>query len=193
MIREEYKQQLIETRENWPGSRGAAEWGSRGHKYIGAQLVEFLNRRTDIKSVLDFGCGIGVLGVYVQDHLDRPVEWNNYDPSMPKYDKEPTRQFDMIVSSDVLEHIEPVSLDETLQWIADHADRTQYHAICCGPTCKTLPDGRDVHLIQEPISWWEDELDRACWTVWEVNKIWQMRKGIKKYRGNIILDRNSRG
>lgn len=186
MIRPEYRDQLIETRENWSGNR---EWGSTGDKYVGAQLVEFLSRRKDIVTVLDFGCGLGRLGDYVMGKLDRRIEWTNYDPSVEVFSKEPKRNFDLIVSSDVMEHIEPGSLDETLDWIAEHALRSQFHAIACGPTTKTLPDGRDVHLIQQPISWWQRQLTRPGWMVLERAEIMQVRKGKERHRGNLILDR----
>lgn len=188
MIRQEYKDQLIETRKNWSSNR---EWGSTGDKYVGAQLVEFLSRRKDIQSVLDFGCGLGKLGEYVKDKLDRPIEWHNYDPSIVHFSTEPKRSFDLIVSSDVMEHIEPQSLDETLTWIAEHATRSQFHAIACGPTTKTLPDGRDVHLIQQPIRWWQMQLVRPGWMVLERAEIMQVRKGTERHRGNLILDRSA--
>lgn len=29
-----------------------------------------------------------------------------------------------------------------------------------GPAGKVLPDGRNAHLIQEPIAWWRERLER---------------------------------
>jgi len=58
----------------------------------------------------------------------------------------------------VLEHIEPEFLDNVL----DDLKRVTQAAIFCtihtGPAVKTLSDGRNAHIIQQPMQWWLPKL-----------------------------------
>ena len=60
----------------------------------------------------------------------------------------------MVVCIDVLEHIEPEFLEDVL----DHLQTLTQHILLCsihmGPAGKVLDDGRNAHLIQQPMSWW---------------------------------------
>jgi hypothetical protein len=75
------------------------------------------------------------------------LEIVEYDPGIPGKDILPDRNFEMIISSDVLEHVEPECIDETIAWMQAHTTRFLYHHIACDPAGITLPDGRNVHLI----------------------------------------------
>jgi len=155
MIRQEYKEQLQEHREGNPG------WGSSAIRNAGDHIVRYLNKHESIVSVLDYGCGNGVLADWVQARVDRQLEWYEYDPSVPGKDQLPDSGpgdlFDLIISVDVLEHVEPGSIEATLEWIADNAVR-QFHHIDCNETKDRLPDGRDVHLLVRPPDWWDKML-----------------------------------
>ena len=59
---------------------------------------------------------------------------------------------------DVFEHIEPVYLDHTLKQINKKMLRTGFFRIACYPAKKTLPDGRNAHLIVESPAWWREKL-----------------------------------
>jgi len=166
MIRQDYKDQLKQTREGWEG------WGSSAARNCDA-LVRYLDKHKAIKDILDFGCGTGALGDHLRRMQDaavlRPdIIIHEYDPSVVGKDDIPTRTYDLIVSLDVLEHVEPVSIDETLAWMRDHSVR-QYHHIDCNETKDRLPDGRDVHLLVREPDWWEDKLIPAAhgWIVME--------------------------
>ncbi len=154
MISEGYKDILwgIRDKEN-PGD--AKRWGDSGWRMFGADLLHYLEEHPRIASVLDFGAGQGTLGKYVVEHLDRKIEWTNYDPGIKGIDVPPDGKFDLITSSDVLEHIEPEEIDNVIKWMADHAIDHQYHHIACFPSVKkSLPDGRPYHMIVEDVEWW---------------------------------------
>jgi len=140
-------------------------WGSTGARNFGQEVLSYINNRPRFKSVLDFGAGHGSLGRAIMEKKDKRVrdfEWFDYDPGVPGIDKLPSRRFDCIVSSDVLEHVEPEMIDRTLSWIFDHANNAIYMHIACGTAFKTLPDGRDAHLIQEGLDWWLNKFDKAA-------------------------------
>jgi len=185
VIRPEYVELLKQHRaDNNP------EWGGSAVRNAGDHIVRWLNRRKDIVSVLDFGCGVGTLKPYVKRLTARlDLEWHEYDPSVPGKDVEPTRTFDAIITTDVLEHIELCSLDETLRWIREHATRAQFHHIDCNDNKSLLPDGRSVHLIVEPMEWWLDELEIPGWTLMYYANIMQRKRSRERHSGTIVLDR----
>lgn len=106
----------------------------------------------DITSILDYGCGKG--------HMI-PEEWNNirlYDPGYQPYAKKPKSTYDLVISTDMLEHIEPEYLDNVLEEIYGYANKAVYLAISTVKAKKTLPDGRNAHLIVETEEWWIDKI-----------------------------------
>lgn len=161
MISDDYKNQLHQMRD----AQGAKDWGTTGARNFGAPLVAYLVSRPQIQTVLDFGAGMGSLEKYVKDHLPRPIGWTNYDPGIKGIDTPPTGKFDAIISSDVLEHIEPEELQNVLDWMADHTIRGQFHHIASFKAGKLLPDGRNVHLIVEDVEWWVEAFTRPGWDI----------------------------
>jgi hypothetical protein len=135
--------------------------------------VRYLGKHKAIHDVLDFGCGTGMLGdhlrkMQVAGILRKDITIHEYDPSVEGKDTPPERTFDLIVSLDVLEHVEPSSIADTVTWLRNHAPR-QYHHIDCNETQDRLPDGRDVHLIVRQPEWWEDILVKGPngWVIME--------------------------
>lgn len=102
-------------------------------------------------SILDFGCGKGNLVEKLKEVYPK-TNILGFDPANPKFDNL-LSQVDLIISTDVLEHIEPNLIDQTLEEIADNCNHT-YHLISCAPAKLILPDGRNAHLIQETPEWW---------------------------------------
>jgi hypothetical protein len=60
----------------------------------------------------------------------------------------------MLISTDVLEHIEPEFVANVLQHMDSLFTRVAYLLIATCPAKKSLPDGRNAHLIQEEPDWW---------------------------------------
>ena len=181
MIRPEYVEQLKQHREADPG------WGASAVRNAGDHIIRYIQKHPAIKTVLDFGCGVGTLREFARE-AGLAVDWYEYDPSVPGKDKLPTATFDLIVTTDVMEHIEPGSLDETLDWIAEHSHR-QFHHIDNNDTKDRLPDGRDVHLIVKPQPWWESNLNRGGWQMTYTASIKQLKKGRYRYSCTFIYER----
>ena len=104
-------------------------------------------------SLLDFGCGHGALIANIQA-LSPTMRVEGYDPGNPKHNRMPKRSFDVVISADVFEHIEPKYLNETLSLIGSKLQKAGWFRIACYPAKKTLPDGRNAHLIVELPEWW---------------------------------------
>lgn len=144
LITDDYKVQNRTLHEENP------EYGTSGLKW--ARLVMDICAEKGLKTVLDYGCGKGTLKRSI-DGLDV----REYDPCIPGKDT-PPEPADLVVCTDVLEHIEPECLDGVL----DDLKRLTLH---CGVLVaatrkakKTLPDGRNAHLIVEPKEWWADRI-----------------------------------
>jgi hypothetical protein len=113
-------------------------------------VQEFIDQH-DAKSVLDYGCGKGLLKQKLGDIV------REYDPGIPGKDGEP-EPADVVVCMDVLEHIEPDKLDAVLDHIRSLARKAVYVKIATREALKTLPDGRNAHLIVETPEWWRERL-----------------------------------
>ena len=155
-----YKAQLQELH----AGRVDKKWGNSGARNFGNQLVGYISKFRRITTVLDFGAGQGTLGQYVTEACPW-VKWTSYDPGIPGIDTLPTGKFDLIVSSDVLEHIEPEEIDNVLEWLHEHARMSQYHHIACFEAGARLPDGRLAHLIVEDVHWWKDKFTLPNWDI----------------------------
>jgi hypothetical protein len=105
------------------------------------------------RDILDYGCGQRTL----ERTLGFPIR--NYDPCIPGLDAAP-EPADVVVCTDVLEHVEPDCLDDVLDDLARVTRRIAFIVIANRPAKKTLPDGRNAHLIQQPASWWMPRLEK---------------------------------
>jgi len=115
-------------------------------------------------SILDYGCGKGALGKALS-HL----MVIGYDPSIPGLDDLP-EPADFVVSTDVLEHIEPELLDSVLDDIARCTRKAVFLTVNMMPAEAKLADGRNAHLIQKPVEWWLPKL-MARWDLRAVNVV----------------------
>jgi hypothetical protein len=124
----------------------AGQYGCSGHKY--AELVTQLAERIGTSDILDYGCG--------QRTLERALGFliRNYDPAIPEFAEVPIHGADLLVSTDVLEHIEPGKVDAVLDDIARLTKKLCFLIIDMKPAKKFLNDGRNAHLIQEGPKWW---------------------------------------
>lgn len=130
-------------------------YGVGGWKH--SKVVLELAKKLDTTSILDYGCGKG----YLAKEIPFPI-WE-YDPAIPGKDGSP-RTADLVVCTDVLEHIEPDKILAVLDDLKRVTKKVGYFTIHTGPAQKTLPDGRNTHLIQQKKQWWKNRL-KAFFTV----------------------------
>lgn len=113
------------------------------------KLVSALVEKTGAATLLDYGCGSMRNLMKV---LDCDVLYIGYDPAVPEFaTKKPC---EMVVSIDVLEHIEPELLDNVLDDLQSLTQGYAFFTVHTGPAKKILSDGRNAHLIQQPPVWW---------------------------------------
>lgn len=122
-----------------------ASYGTSGHKH--AQRIVQLARQLGTKDVLDYGRGKGTLA------RSLPFQIKEYDPFVPGYDADPAPA-DLVVCSDVLEHIEPSCIHNVLAHLYTLTRKALFIDVACRPAKKVLADGRNAHLIQwSPTEW----------------------------------------
>lgn len=144
LISDEYREQnqLLHQSRN--------KFGQRGHRHLPA-ITELIERH-NCASVLDYGCGTGELA------KKAPFDVINYDPAISRYSNMPNSA-DLVVCTDVLEHVEPDLLDNVLKHLQGLTCKVGYFVIATRPdTSKTLPDGSNPHKIIEKPHWWKSVL-----------------------------------
>lgn len=137
-------------------------YGGKGDTW--AQPVLDLVARFRASSVLDYGCGRGALKRALEPIKPVSLDVREYDPAIPGKDGRPSFA-DLVVCTDVLEHIEPDRLDAVLAHLKTLARTAVFVVIALRESNKTLADGRNAHLIVAPADWWIDRLTRAGFVV----------------------------
>ena len=139
------------------------KFGAHGHRW--AMRTVNVARQHACESILDYGCGKGTLRRVISS-------WDvkEYDPAIAgKHIAEPS---DLVVCTDVLEHIEPDRLDDVL--IHLHSVTKKRLLFCISTKLAKmhlLPDGRNPHLSFHDAFWWKDRLSGLFQiTEWTVEK-----------------------
>jgi hypothetical protein len=108
------------------------------------------------KSILDYGAGRCTLAVA----LGPAYDVTNYDPALPELNV-PPEPHDVVVCTDVLEHVEPECLDDVLKDLLRLTREHLFVSIAMKPSSAILADGRNAHLIIENKEWWKAKLEEA--------------------------------
>jgi trans-aconitate methyltransferase len=148
-ITKEYQQQLKQLHSADIG------WGNRVQ--IPKKIIEIVDQFNPC-SILDYGCGKGHLTKSMQTRWSEKII-TGWDPSTHTWDQLPDST-DFILSTDVLEHVEPAFIEQTLFDLSNRANDIMYHVIACYPAVAILPDGRNAHLIVEKPDWWRDKFKK---------------------------------
>lgn len=126
-----------------------AAYGTSGVKHAGH--VQELAKRMGTREILDYGCGKQTL----QKNIPFPI--TNYDPFVDGLDDEPDPH-NLVVCSDVLEHIEPDCLADVLTHLHAKTKQVLFVDVATRLAKKSLADGRNAHLIIKETLWWLNQL-----------------------------------
>ena len=156
LISPDYKEQCYELHRKSEG------WGvaSLAQAPLLAQLINKLG----VTKVLDYGAGKCRLGKALQQAgITQSVTMTYYDPGVPAdYGVEditvPPLPHELVACIDVLEHIEPDYIDVVLDDLKRVTEQYGFFTIACAKAMKTLPDGRNAHILIQPPWWWLEKL-----------------------------------
>ena len=85
-----------------------------------------------------------------------------YDPGVEEFEKKPPKDsiFDGVLCIDVLEHVHPKVVDDTICELIAHADKFLFLAITTVPARKKLVGGINMHTSVYPEAWWRSTIAR---------------------------------
>ena len=115
-----------------------------------------------VRSILDYGCGKSRL----VDWLARlnGAQGYRYDPAIPEYAELPVNKVDLVINTDVLEHIDEGDLNDVLLEIRRLSSNV-YFNIATAPARAILPNGENAHVCVRTAEWWGELLGRHFETV----------------------------
>lgn len=151
LITEQYREQ------NRALHAARADYGTSGQRYA-AEVRPLADWGR--KAILDFGAGKCTLAA----RLGPAYRVTNYDPCVEGLDATP-EPHPVVTCTDVLEHVEPGCLDAVLADLRRVTQEVGLLVVHLTAAKKTLPDGRNAHLIQQPALWWQDKLIAAGFSI----------------------------
>lgn len=147
-------------------------WGNGGYMHcdgvrelakrlIAEGLLEKPSNKNPIW-VLDYGAGNGtfkskLLGQKLQPFPMTVVE---YDPARPEKCKMPEGQYDIVVNTDVLEHVEEDCLDDVLDSIRSKTKHAAYIAIALFKAAEVIKGVGGAHINLKPVEEWLPRLEK---------------------------------
>jgi 2-polyprenyl-3-methyl-5-hydroxy-6-metoxy-1,4-benzoquinol methylase len=144
LISEEYRQLQQRLHES-------PEYGVASLKYAEQVAREIVTVR--VGEILDYGAGKGRLGQALKQLVPYPLVVHYYDPAIPEWSAAP-QPCEFVACIDVLEHVEPALLDNVLDDLQRVTARLGIFSVHTAAAKKVLADGRNAHLIQQPVAWW---------------------------------------
>jgi len=136
-----------------------ANYGDSGGIYV-EEIAEFI-QECNATSVLDFGCGKGVLADILTERLSA-VSIDKYDPAIEGHTSIPQEEYSVIVSTDVLEHLYPDEIEGIFKEMLELNPQAMYHVISHVIANQILSDGSNAHKTVEPPEWWKEKIEQLC-------------------------------
>lgn len=122
--------------------------------HVVERIQAFVDARKDsIRSILDYGCGQSLLF----NRLKGDFEFVRYDPALLWVSEKPYRFFDLVLCTDVMEHVPEEEVDAVLADIAA-SGRILYFIVSLDDRAGTLGDGTPLHCTVRPVGWWVERI-----------------------------------
>lgn len=152
LLTPEYKALLVEKHLTSP-------WGGGGWTWAPDICRLVIKHKIKHPKVLEYGSGRRTLRNAMQLAMPH-VDLTEYDPGVAGIDRVPTGEYDIVVCTDVMEHVELQYVDATLKRLLQYTRYTTIFNICCTPSKSLLPNGQNAHItVQEP-KWWRERIER---------------------------------
>lgn len=126
--------------------------GGSLERYIPA--IRQLVKNHTIESLLDYGCGRAT-------HHAKPFVTNTtlYDPYYEPHSRKPTSTYDLVICTDVMEHVPRPDVVSVLGELIDYADKVLFLAISTRPAKKKFANGENVHVTIMSAEEWDALID----------------------------------
>ena len=137
---EQYKQ--IHSKADWFGS------GACFYLEEVCAIIDYLRPKT----VLDYGCGKGNL-IDALEQLYPHIRFYKYDPAIEGISVLPVDKVDLVLNTDVLEHIPEDILESVVAEISSLSNNA-FFALHHALACTILPNGENAHCTVKPPIWY---------------------------------------
>ena len=107
-------------------------------------------------SILDYGCGKAALIDKISQTY-KNIKCHKYDPSIEGIDKIDIKKVDLVINTDVLEHIPEGIIDSVLSEIST-LSQVCFFNLHHGPAKHILPNGENAHCTIKPPDWYHHKL-----------------------------------
>jgi 2-polyprenyl-3-methyl-5-hydroxy-6-metoxy-1,4-benzoquinol methylase len=128
------------------------KYGATGFNYCQLinSYIEYYSG--DIKNILDFGCGKGTLKNCLQFPIDE------YDPAIEGKEHIPQAQYDLIITTDVLEHLYENEIEAVCKEFISLKPKRMLHFISTVEAKTILPDNTNAHKTIQNGEWWKNTI-----------------------------------
>jgi len=114
------------------------------------------------QSIIDYGCGTSPLLKLLD--VDSIRERRHFDPAITEHAEPPTKAYDLLVSIDVLEHVDEEHLDEVIAHMAE-LSKEAIIIVDTKPAALLLADGRNASRASFR-TWELTTFQKIQWTYW---------------------------
>lgn len=135
--------------------------------FAGFSLMDYvfeignLIKHSNIVTCIDYGCGKA--RAWKEHNLSALWKLHQvtlFDPGVAAFSKKPSEPADLVICTDVLEHVPEDVVDEVLADIESLAKKAIFLNISTRPASKKLVDGSNAHATVKPAHWWQAKIDR---------------------------------
>ncbi|MBL8580121.1 MAG: glycosyltransferase family 29 protein [Mesorhizobium sp.] len=116
-----------------------------------ARYAEIMGLSIGYQRLIDYGCGKGTLGKAI---ARTGIDVCCYDPYVHEFSDRPRGRFDLLVSTDVLEHIPEPDLDAVLADMSSLSHKC-FFVISTRYADTLLSNGQNAHCTVRPDEWWQ--------------------------------------
>lgn len=141
---------------------------SQNLHWTGESLAEYkhliwqLIKERKVKTILDYGSGKAKFHKLLFNNTKTPgapmgIKITPYDPAYEPYSARPTNNFDMVICTDVMEHVQEDQVENVLKDIFSFSNFV-FFSITCYPATQTLSNGKNAHYTIKAPEWWKEKL-----------------------------------
>jgi hypothetical protein len=152
--------------------------GGRQSGYSGRSILKQLKairtlaHKSGAKTALDYGCGRGEQYSWTDIEVEGEKVGSLreyfgldsvtlFDPAVPAHMQRPTSEYDLVICTDVLEHIHKSDVDWVLRDIIGFSRKAVFLSIANYKAGTLLPNGENAHTTIENLSHWSGRIKQA--------------------------------